>query len=422
MINRRRKSAKKSEMNNKSIYAKMEWLNTAAFRDLLLIGLIAILAFVFVEALELAETIDKIRQEHEGWPISEIITFPLILSFAFAAYSLRRWKELRYEIAERKQAEKNLMLAYKQLEKSNKEVKEMQIQLVQSEKLASIGQLAAGVAHEINNPLGFITCNFETLENYINKIKQLLEMYNEIIREIQASGENAFSDKAKVIEETKHNVKIGYILENIAGIFNDSNQGLERIKKIVENLREFSRVDRQGSLDKYDINDGIERALIMAKNEIKYSADIRTELSDVPPILCDPAKINQVLLNILLNAAQSIKVQEREDKGTITIRTFRQQDDVVCEISDDGCGISSDTLSRIFDPFFTTKPVGEGTGLGLSVSYDIIVTKHKGKLLVDSTVGKGTKFTIKLPINMKKTGNNSEADKNGKQNSIICGR
>jgi two-component system NtrC family sensor kinase len=401
-----------------------DWKNTNAFKDLLLIGLIAILAFVLVEALELAETLDEIRRKHEGWPISEIVTFPLILSFAFGAYSLRRWEELKYEITERKQAEENLRAAYKKLEKTNKELKDTQVQLVQTEKLASIGQLAAGVAHEINNPLGFVTSNFETLENYIKKINRLLDMYNELIGEIEASEKTELLDKAGVIEENRNDTKIDHILEYIPGLLDDSRKGLERISKIVKNLRNFSGIDLPESLYKYDINDGIETALIAAKNEIKYDAAIRTEFSEVPLILCNPAKVNQVLLNILMNAAQAIEAKQRDDKGkgTITIETYQTDDYVVCEISDDGCGIPTDALPNIFDPFFTTRPVGKGTGLGLSVSYDIIVAKHKGKLLVDSTVGVGTKFTIKLPINnKKKLKNTQEKEKNAKENSIVCG-
>jgi two-component system NtrC family sensor kinase len=409
-------------MKNKSTSIEKDWKNTDAFKDLLLIGLIAILSFVLVQALELAEILDEIRREHQGWPISQFITMPLILSFAFGVYSLRRWKELRYEIVERKKVEENLRLAYIDLKKTNQEVKEIQIQLVQSEKLASIGQLAAGVAHEINNPLGVVTCNFETLENYIKKIHKLLEMYDELIGEIETSEKMELLDKAGAIKETRHTTKFDFILEHLPELFDDTKEGLERIGKIVKSLRDFSRIDQPGTLDKYNLNDGIETALIVAKNQIKYNANVKMELSKVPPVLCNPGKINQVLLSILMNAAQAIEAQKRADKGTITIRTYRTDDDVVCEISDDGSGISSDTLSKIFDPFFTTKPVGEGTGLGLSVSYDIIVNKHKGKLLVDSTVGKGTKFTIKLPISRKELGNKREIEKNESVNSIICGR
>ena len=157
-------------------------------------------------------------------------------------------------------------------------------------------------------------------------------------------------------------------------------------------------------LNKYNINDGIETTLVVANNEIKYHADIETELAEVPLVICNAGQINQVVLNLLVNAAQAIKSQERDDMGTITIRTYATETGVACEISDDGPGIPPDKISKIFDPFFTTKPVGKGTGLGLSVSYDIIVHKHNGELFVDSTVGKGTKFTIQLPINTKENG------------------
>ncbi len=241
------------------------------------------------------------------------------------------------------------------------------------------------------------------------KVRNQLEMHSELIGQIEASGETELLGKAKAIEKNRQDTKIASILEYIPAIFDDSKEGLEKISKIVKNLREFSRIDELATLDKYNINDGIETALVVVRNQIQSDADIRKELSEVPLIICNPGKINQVLLNILVNAAQAIEAQERDDKGTITIKTYQTDDEVVCEISDDGCGISSETVSKIYEPFFTTKPVGQGTGLGLSVSYDIIVIQHKGKLIVDSTVGKGTKFTIKLPINnqemkkMKKT-------------------
>ncbi|UCD57565.1 MAG: PAS domain S-box protein, partial [Candidatus Hydrogenedentota bacterium] len=331
-------------------------------------------------------------------------------------------ENLNREINERKKAEESATLACKELEKANLELKEMQSQLVQSEKLASIGQLAAGVAHEMNTPLGFVSCNFQTLENYVKKIQELLEMYGELAEEIEALKKTELLNKADTIEETRRAMKIDFVLEDLPGLFNDSEEGLEAITNIVLNLRDFSRVDQPGSLARCNINDGIETTLVVTQNETKYHADIKTQLSEVPPILCNSGQINQVILNILMNATQAIKSQERGDKGTIIIKTYTTDNDVVCEISDDGCGIPSNDLLRIFDPFFTTKPVSEGTGLGLSISHDIIVTKHKGKLLVDSTVGKGTKFTIKLPINKKKPLDKQETECYEKENSIICGR
>ncbi len=331
---------------------------------------------------------------------------------------------LNREIIDRKKAEESVRLAYEELEKSNKELKEMQSQLVQSEKLACIGQLAAGVAHEMNTPVGFVASNFETLENYMEKIKELLQMYGELLGEIEASEKTELSDKANTISKSQNDMKIDFILKDLPGLFNDSREGIDRVTSIVQNLRDFSRIDPSGNPDEYNINDGVKTTLIVAQNEIKYDADIKTELSEVPLIFCKAGQINQVLLNILINASQAIKSQKRDNKGTITIKTYVTDDDVVCEISDDGPGIEPDKLPKIFDPFFTTKPIGKGTGLGLSVSYDIIVIKHNGKLIADSSVDGGTKFTIKLPLSKREAKNEMEAENtdSGKESRIVCGR
>ena len=330
---------------------------------------------------------------------------------------------LNREIIDRKKAEESVRLAYEELEMSNNELKETQSHLVQSEKLASIGQLAAGVAHEINNPVGFVASNFETLENYIKKIQELLQMYGELLGEIEKSEKKVLLDKADTIGKSRDDMKIDFILKDLSGLFNDSREGINRITSIVQNLRDFSRIDQPRSLNKYNINDGIKATLVVAQNEIKYDADVKTELSEVPLIACNAGQINQVLLNIIINATQAIKSKKKEGLGNIKIRTYATDDDVVCEISDDGPGIEPEKLLNIFDPFFTTKPVGEGTGLGLSISYDIIVIKHNGKLLVDSTVGEGTKFKIVLPFNAKGAKNVWETGTENcrNENHIICG-
>ncbi|MHC4656569.1 MAG: sensor histidine kinase, partial [Planctomycetota bacterium] len=328
------------------------------------------------------------------------------------------------DITERKQAEEATALAYRKLEEANRELKEMQGQLVQSEKMASIGQLAAGVAHEMNTPVGFVASNFQTLENYVSKFKSLVEMYDELIGGIEVSEKAQLLDKANAISQSRDDMKIDFVLEDIQGLFDDSKEGLSRVTNIIQNLRDFSRIDQVEEFDEYDINAGIEATLVVARNEIKYHSDVKAKLSkNVPHLYCNASQINQVFLNILLNASQAIKSREKEDKkGTITIRTYVADDHVMCEISDDGRGIDPENLSKIFDPFFTTKSVGSGTGLGLSVSYDIIVNKHKGELFADSTVGKGTTFTIKLPISRKNAGDKQETEKNEKENSIICRR
>jgi PAS domain S-box-containing protein len=327
-----------------------------------------------------------------------------------------------HDITEQKRSEEAVRLAYRELEDAHRDLKAMQSQLVQNEKLASIGQLAAGVAHEMNTPVGFVASNFETLESYIQKIRGLLALYDRLVPEITPLEDSGLRSLLDEIDRFRDDKRIDFILQDIQTLFDDSREGLERVTSIIQNLRDFSRIDQPGSRDEYDLNRGIEATLVVAGNEIKYDADVKTELSEVPLILCHGGQINQVFLNILVNAAQAIRSQERGDrKGTITIRTYTCDGEAVCEIADDGPGIPPENLSKIFSPFFTTKPPGKGTGLGLSVSHDIIVNKHNGKLLVDSVVGEGTKFTIWLPIGTKEN-DEQETTSDGKENGIVCRR
>ncbi len=316
----------------------------------------------------------------------------------FNSYALS--KAIQYSI-ERKKIEKATRQAYKELEAANHELKQMHSQLVQNEKLASIGQLAAGVAHEMNTPVGFVASNFDTLGKYVNKFQKLILLYEEFIDEIEMFEKQELLEKAESIKQSREEMKIDFILEDIQGLFSESKEGLKRVTNIIQNLRDFSRIDQAGDLAEYNLNDGISATLTVAKNEIKYDCNLKTDFGEIPSINCNSGQINQVFLNILVNASQAIKSQKKEDLGNIEIKTYAINNYVVCEISDDGPGIPEDKLQKIFDPFFTTKPIGKGTGLGLSVSHDIIVSKHKGQLQVESTVGKGTKFIIKLPINVE---------------------
>jgi two-component system, NtrC family, sensor kinase len=291
------------------------------------------------------------------------------------------------DISERIKNEQEIWKTNMELVESNMKLKQTQQLMVQQEKLASIGQLAAGIAHEINNPLGFLKSNHGILAKFIGKIRKAWEEASEI-----ADGKLAEIGR-------KHDLE--YIFSEIDNIFGESEDGYARIMRIIANLKNFARIDQSADFDTYDMNSGIESTLVVAWNEIKYVADVQKDLGDIPAIQARGGEVNQVILNLLVNAAQAIEGQKRPAKGLIEIKTYAKGDKVYCRIRDDGPGIPETIRQRIFDPFFTTKEPGKGTGLGLSISYNIIVTVHGGKISVESAVGVGSTFTIELPL--KKT-------------------
>ncbi|MBI5098876.1 MAG: PAS domain S-box protein [Nitrospirae bacterium] len=273
----------------------------------------------------------------------------------------------------------------RELENAYAELKETQAQILQREKMASIGQLAAGVAHEINNPMGFISSNLATLGKYVNKLTDFINTQSVIIESLKSA------EASESLKELKKKLKLDYIFEDIGQLIKESLEGAERVKKIVQNLKSFSRVD-EAEYKFTDINECIESTLNIVWNELKYKATVTKEYGELPQIKCYPQQINQVFMNLFINAVQAI-----EKQGEIKIKTWNGNGLINISVSDTGNGIPQDKLSRIFEPFFTTKPVGHGTGLGLSITYDI-VKKHKGEITVESEVGRGTTFTVKLPI------------------------
>lgn len=282
---------------------------------------------------------------------------------------------------------KELLKANEELKELNGKLSDARSKLIQSEKLASIGQLAAGVAHEINNPIGFIFSNFGTLEGYIDDLFRILKAYEEA----EASrSHDAFSDRLLALREE---LEIDYLKEDIPTLMSESRDGIQRVRKIVQDLKDFSRVDARQEWEWVNLHQGIDSTLNIVNNEIKYKADVVKLYAELPEVQCLPSELNQVFMNLLVNAAHAIGTE----RGTITIRTGVRGQEVWVEIEDTGCGIAPENLGRIFDPFFTTKAVGQGTGLGLSLSYGII-QKHQGRLTVKSEVGKGTTFTVALPI------------------------
>jgi signal transduction histidine kinase len=277
----------------------------------------------------------------------------------------------------------NIQLAREQEELTELlgKVEEAQQQLLQSEKMAAIGQLAAGVAHEINNPVGFVNSNLGTLKTYVGQLLNVITAYETGVPEDIAAA--------------RKKADIEFLRDDLPSLVAESQEGLSRVTKIVQDLKDFSHVD-QAEHQRADLNAAIESTLNVVWNELKYKAEIVRELGDIPAVACVPAQINQVFMNLLVNAAQAI-----EHQGKIFVRSGAENNQAWFEIEDTGQGMSEEVRNRIFEPFFTTKPVGKGTGLGLSISYDIIVKKHGGNLDVRSTPGKGTCFRIWLPIDGK---------------------
>lgn len=271
------------------------------------------------------------------------------------------------------------------LEKAYTELKERQAKILQQEKMASIRQLAAGVAHEINNPMCFISSNLGTLDKYVRRLTDFIIAQSEVIESLEATT------ALEELEVKRKKLKLDYVMSDIKALVEESLDGADRVRKIVLNLKSFSRVD-EAECKHADINECIESTINIVWNELKYKAVLKKKYGEIPLTKCSPQQLNQVFLNLLLNAAQAI-----EKQGEIDIKTWYEDGSIFVTISDTGAGIPKENLNRIFEPFFTTRKIGKGTGLGLSITYDI-VKKHKGDIMVQSETGKGTTFTVKIPV------------------------
>ena len=266
-------------------------------------------------------------------------------------------RRLEDDIRRREAAEAELMRRNAELTEVNARLSMAQEQLVQSEKLASIGQLAAGVAHEINNPIGYVFSNFETLGSYIGRMLEMFKAYEE--------AEASIADPAVLerLRAMRAGIDLDYLIEDIPVLMSESREGITRVRKIVQDLKDFSRVDANQEWQWANLHAGLDSTLNIVSNEVKYKAEVVREYGDIPDIECLPSQLNQVFMNIVVNGAHAITGAG----GRITIRTgvLADRSHVWVEISDNGGGIAKEHMARIFDPFFTTKPIGSGTGHGL---------------------------------------------------------
>ncbi|AIO37743.1 his Kinase A domain protein [Burkholderia cenocepacia] len=298
---------------------------------------------------------------------------------------LQRTREnMATEIDERRAAQARLEQEKDEQRRLLRELEETHVQLLQSEKLASIGQLAAGVAHEINNPIGFISANLNTLRTWVRTLLDVIAAHEAAMPQLEPRTRDALAAMRGAAD-------LDYVRDEIVTLIDESIDGALRVRRIVQDLRDFSRPG-SGEWSVVDVHAGLESTLNVVHNELKYKADIVREYGDVPHVECLPSQLNQVFMNLLVNAAHAIPA-----RGVITIRTSSDGDQVSIAISDTGTGMTPDIVRRIFDPFFTTKPVGQGTGLGLSVSHGI-VERHRGTIDVTSEPGRGTAFCVRLPI------------------------
>lgn len=311
----------------------------------------------------------------------------------------RSFNEMACSLEERSQAlleltrslEEKVRERTQELERTNREVQnayqelqETQVQLVQSEKMASLGQLVAGIAHEIKNPLNFIYGNTDFLKKYIENLRRLVEFYERCAR--------LDDSQQREMASLKEELNYSFMLEDLETLIHNFEEGAKRIHAIIADLRTFSRLESGDQLEAIDIHEPLELALNLLQNQYRDRIRIHREYADLPRIQCHSGKISQVFMNLLSNACQAIP-----GEGDIWIRTFTQNACAVIEVEDNGAGIDKPHLDKVFEPFFTTKPVGQGTGLGLSISYGII-QQHQGKIEVESEKGKGAKFRIQLPL------------------------
>ena len=273
-----------------------------------------------------------------------------------------------------------------ELERANAQLARTQARLLQSDKLASIGQLAAGVAHEINNPIGYVHSNLGSLRGYVEALATVIEAYETAL----ASEDPKLARDP--IAALRERLDVNFVLQDLPQLLAESREGIERVRKIVEDLKDFSRAGRDESWAVIDLHKSLDTTLNIVWNELKYKAEVIRRYGELPPVECLPSEINQVFMNLLVNAAQAIP-----ERGVIEVETEARDGHVVVRICDSGPGIPDEVREHMFEPFFTTKAVGAGTGLGLSISHGIVM-KHRGTIEACNRESGGACFAVTLPV------------------------
>ncbi len=328
--------------------------------------------------IETVESRDDGSNVHCAWHISPVRS---------ASGQVTHFISVLRDITSLREHEEAQRQSHRKLLEAHRKLTENQAQLIQSEKLASLGQLAAGVAHEINNPIGYVMSNVEMLADDLRDVRSV---WTRAYRLSEAQGMED-GQRLSDLHDLLHSSDLNARIQELDSLIHDCRDGLIRVRDIVQNLRRFARAD-DSELQVADLNEELETALKIVWNELKHRCDVVTNLGELPPYRCRPAQLNQVFTNLLINAGQAIR-----DRGEIRITTAENGDEIRIQIADTGEGIPPEHRSRLFDPFFTTKPAGSGTGLGLAVSYGI-VQQHGGSIEVDSTPGAGSTFTVRLPL------------------------
>lgn len=298
-------------------------------------------------------------------------------------------QSLEYRVRERTN---ELNRKNEELSQSNKSLKETQQQLLQAEKMSSVGQLAAGVAHEINNPVGFVSSNLDTLKEYLASFEIL---YRDLMEVTQAPTNEVALEKLAALKNSQAYQSLDFISNDVSHLIKESEHGLQRVEEIVSSLKQFSRIDTDQK-QLFDLNNCVKTTLALVNNKLKYACDVDINYDELPRVMMNVGKISQVITNLLINAAQAI--EETGRRGKLEVRTRANSNGTVeLIVRDNGCGISDENLQKIFNPFFTTKDEDTGTGLGLSISYEI-AREHEGMLSVESELYTGTEFTLTLPV------------------------